>query len=295
MFGRGLAAAGRAARALAVATGGASAEVEVTRQACARAAAGGWLRGFASNSIDSFNVHKDFDGKNTGTEKWDYTEANRKIVDNMLSKYPTNWRQSAMIPMLDIAQQQSGGWLPLSAMNRVAEILGVPEIRVYEVATFYSMFNRTPGGKYHVMVCGTTPCRLQGAQSIEHTISEHLGINMGETTSDGMFTLAEMECMGACVNAPMVCIADFSNGVEGFSYEYYEDLTQDDMRKILDQIKRGEKPKTGSQYRSKAEPAGAIVNRGEKWVPMQGHTTLTGDPPGPRCRDLDAPPPPPPK
>ncbi|KAI7842350.1 hypothetical protein COHA_003990 [Chlorella ohadii] len=207
-----------------------------------------------------------------------------------MSRYPTNYKASAVIPLLDLAQQQNEGWLSLAAMNRVAKILDMAEIRVYEVATFYTMFNRSKMGKYHVMVCGTTPCMLQGAKGIYKALKEHLGIDYGQTTPDGMFTLGEMECMGACVNAPMIAIADYTKGVEGFSYNYYEDLTPEDTIKIVDTLKKGGKPKVGSQHRLKAEPAGAVANG--KWVPSKPGAdglTLQGEPPGPYCRDLDAP------
>ena len=109
--------------------------------------------------------------------------------------------------MLDLAQRQQG-WLPLSAMNKVAEILKMPQMRVYEVATFYTMFIREPIGKYHIQVCTTTPCWLQNSDGIVKTIEKHLGIHMGQTTNDKLFTLSEVECLGACVNAPMVQIND---------------------------------------------------------------------------------------
>jgi NADH dehydrogenase (ubiquinone) flavoprotein 2 len=221
--------------------------------------------------------------------QFDFTPANYKLVDEILSRYPTNWKQSAIIPILDLAQQQNDGWLSLAAMNRVAKVLDMAEIRVYEVATFYTMFNRSKMGKYHVMVCGTTPCMLQGAKGIYKTLKEKLGVDYGQTTPDGMFTLGEMECMGACVNAPMIAIADYTKGVEGFSYNYYEDLTPDDVVGIVETLKKGGTPKMGSQHRSKAEPAGAVVNG--KWVadmPGPEGQTLMGTPPGPYCRDLDA-------
>jgi len=205
-----------------------------------------------------------------------------------VSRYPSNYKSSAVIPLLDLAQQQNKGWLPLAAMNKVAEILEMAPIRVYEVATFYTMFNRSPIGKYQVMVCGTTPCRLNGAEKIEKAIKDHLGIRVGQTTKDGMFTLCEMECMGCCVNAPMICVADFSNGVEGFSYNYYEDLTTKDAIGILESLQKGEKPKVGSQHRDRAEPAGSVQD--DRWVPgkLSQRTSLLGEPPGPRCRDLAA-------
>ena len=142
------------------------------------------------------------------------------------------------------------------------------------------MFNRSKIGKYHVLICGTTPCRLNGAEKIEKALVDHLGIHIGETTADGVFTLGEMECMGACVNAPMIAVADYSKGnVEDFSYIYYEDLSAADAIKIVDTLKKGEKPRVGSQYREKAEPAGAMIN--SKWVPKDGAKTLMGTPRGP--------------
>lgn len=128
--------------------------------------------------------------------------------------------------------------------------------------------------------------RLQGAQRIESALVKHLGINLGQTTPDGMFTLGEMECMGACANAPMITIADYTKGVEGFKYNYYEDLTPEDTINIIETIKKGGTPKVGSQHRTKAEPAGCVAN--DKWMPSEGMQTLTGTPPGPYCRDLDA-------
>lgn len=192
--------------------------------------------------------------------------------------------QSAAIPLLDLAQQQNGGWVPVSAMNKIASILEVAPIRIYEVATFYTMFNRQPVGKYHVMVCGTTPCMLRGSRDIEAALAKHWGIAKGETTADGMFTLGEMECMGCCVNAPMIVVADYTGGVEKFTYNYYEDLTPDSVVKLVDQLKAGGTgaiKKLGSQMRDKAEPFG-------------GQTTLTEPPPGPYCRELKPHPPPPP-
>ena len=124
-----------------------------------------------------------------------------------MARYPDNYKASAVIPVLDLAQQQNDGWLSLAAMNGVAAVLGMAPIRVYEVATFYTMFNRSKMGRYHVMVCGTTPCMLQGAKGIYAAIKGHLGVDYGETTPDGAFTLGEMECMGACVNAPMIAVA----------------------------------------------------------------------------------------
>lgn len=237
---------------------------------------------FSTNSTDVFNIHKDTPDNNASIE-FDYTEPNYKAVNEIIARYPPNYKQSAVIPLLDVAQQQNKGFITLAVMNRIAKILEMPPIRVYEVATFYTMFNRTKIGKYHVMICGTTPCRLQGAQKIEEAVTKHLGIQIGQTTSDGWFTLGEMECMGACVNAPMVAIADYTKGVDGFTYEYYEDLTPEDSVKILEQLKAGQTPRAGSQHRSKAEPAGAVY--GGKWHPQKGVETLSKIS-GPYCRDL---------
>lgn len=182
-----------------------------------------------------------------------------------------------MIPLLDLAQQQHGGWLPISAMNKIAQLLGMAPIRVYEVATFYSMFNRTKVGKYHLLVCGTTPCRLRGSCDIESALLKHLGVDRNEVTSDGMFSVGEMECMGCCVNAPMIVIADYTKGAEGYTYNYYEDLTPKRVIEIVEMLKRGESPPRGTQNpaRSNSAPAG-------------GPRTLLCEPKPPPCRDLDA-------
>jgi NADH dehydrogenase (ubiquinone) flavoprotein 2 len=128
-------------------------------------------------------------------------------LNAIISKYPTQYKKAAVLPALDLAQRQHG-WLPLSAMNKVAEILEMPRMRVYEVATFYTMYNREKIGTYHIQVCTTTPCELCGAQEILRAIENHLGIKAGETTQDNLFTLSEVECAGACVNAPMMAIND---------------------------------------------------------------------------------------
>lgn len=165
------------------------------------------------------------------------------LVHKILERYPPNYKRSAMIPLLDVAQQQNKGYLSVQVMNKVAEILEVAPIRVYEVATFYSMFNRVKTGKYHVMVCGTTPCMLRGARDIEAALSEFMGVKKFENTPDGIFTLGEMECMGSCVNAPMIAVADYSDGVQGYSYNYYEDLTPADAVAVVKALKNGQKPR----------------------------------------------------
>ncbi|RXN25162.1 NADH dehydrogenase [ubiquinone] flavo mitochondrial [Labeo rohita] len=155
-------------------------------------------------------------------------------VEAIINNYPEGHKAAATIPVLDLAQRQHG-WLPISAMNKVAEILGVAPMRVYEVATFYTMFLRKPVGKYHIQICTTTPCMLCDSDSILEAIQNKLGIKVGETTADKLFTLTEVECLGACVNAPMVQIND----------NYYEDLKPSDMEQIIDELKAGRVPPPG--------------------------------------------------
>lgn len=124
-----------------------------------------------------------------------------------MSIYPEGHKRAAMIPLLDLAQRQHG-WLPISAMHKIADILDLPNMRVYEVATFYTMFMRKPTGKYHIQVCTTTPCWLRGSDEVLDACKKKLGINVGETTKDMKFTISEVECLGACVNAPMFAVND---------------------------------------------------------------------------------------
>jgi len=188
-------------------------------------------------------VHRDTPENNPNTP-FEFTAENMKRIEVILTNYPDGHKAAAVIPVLDLAQRQHG-WLPISAMNRVAELLGLSKMRVYEVATFYTMFNRSPIGKFHIQVCTTTPCMLCNSTGIVNTVKEKLGIQVGETTSDGLFTLTEVECLGACVNAPMMQIND----------NYYEDLTEKDTEFILDELKAGRTPKAGPySARFAAEP-----------------------------------------
>jgi len=178
-----------------------------------------------------------------------------KRAEAIISNYPEGHQAGACLPLLDLAQRQNDNWLPISAMHKVAEMLKMPRMRVYESATFYTMFNREPVGKFFVQVCTTTPCMLGGAGSdvIVKAIEENLGISLGHTTEDGMFTTLEVECLGACVNAPMVQIND----------DYYEDLTVEDINRILNDLKAGKKPKPGPQsgqgHRFACEPKGGLT------------------------------------
>lgn len=189
--------------------------------------------------------------KNNQEVPFEFTKTNKERIDALISNYPAGMQASAVIPALDIAQRQHGGWLPISAMNAVAKLLDMPKIRVYEVATFYTMFNRDPVGKYHVQVCTTTPCMVCGAYDIMDAVVKNLGIENGGTTADNLFTLTEVECLGACSNAPMIQIND----------EYYEDLDIGDVDKILNALRRGETPKPGPQSaRAGAEPLGELTS-----------------------------------
>lgn len=176
-----------------------------------------------------------------------FTPESEALAKTHIAKYPPGRQQSAVMPLLDIAQRQNGGWLTDQTIRYIAEYLGMPEIRVWEVASFYTMYNLQPVGRYHVQVCTTTPCWLRGSAEVVEACEKHLGIKVGETTKDGLFTLKEVECLGACVNAPMMQVND----------DYYEDLTAETTVKVLKALAAGEKPKPGPQSgRKTSEPAG---------------------------------------
>ncbi|HYD65350.1 NADH-quinone oxidoreductase subunit NuoE [Azospirillum sp.] len=176
-----------------------------------------------------------------------FNPENMERAKRIIAKYPEGRQASACMPLLDLAQRQNDNWLPRVAMDYVADLLGMPRIRVYEVATFYTMYNKTPVGKHMIQVCTTTPCWLRGSDDIVATCEHKLGIHVGEVSDDGQFSLHEVECSGACVNAPVVQIGD----------DYYEDVSPEHMEKIIDALKRGETPKAGSQIgRRSSEPVG---------------------------------------
>ena len=188
----------------------------------------------------------------------DFDFKSKKKVKDILSRYPANQARSAIMPLLDLAQRQVGeegrnakkpygGWIPRAAMDKIAEIVGQPPIKVYEVATFYSMYNLAPVGKHFIQCCTTTPCWLRGSADIVKTCEKELGIHVGESTKDGNFTLIEVECLGACVNAPMVQIND----------DYYEDLDPKIMKGMLDKLKAGKKIDKGSQIKRKGSMSAA--------------------------------------
>ena len=175
-----------------------------------------------------------------GSFAWSPESAEK--AKTILSRYPAGRQQSASIPFLDLAQRQVGaetntqGWLPVPVIEFVARELGMPYMRVYEVASFYTMFNLAPVGRYHVQVCGTTPCLLAGSDEVMKACKNR-GLVKGKTTPDGLFTLTEVECLGACANAPMVQIND----------DNFEDLDYDRTTAILDALAQGDSPKPGSQ------------------------------------------------
>lgn len=179
-----------------------------------------------------------------------FSPENQDAARQIIAKYPAGRQASALLPLLHLAQRQNGGWLTMPALDYIAELLEMPSIRVYEVATFYTMFRLRPIGRYHIEVCTNLPCWLRGSDEILETCRRKLGITVGETSTDGLFTISEAECLGACVNAPMAQIGD----------DYYEDLSPESMEKILHALAGGEKPKAGSQIgRHGAEPAGGLT------------------------------------
>jgi NADH-quinone oxidoreductase subunit E len=185
-------------------------------------------------------------------KEFSFSKDNLVWAKEQVKKYPEGRQASAVIPLLWRAQEQAGGWLPEVAIRYVADLLGLAHIRALEVATFYTMFNLSPVGKFHVQLCGTTPCRLRGADDLEKICRKRIG-EQGELTADGKFSWVEVECLGACVNAPMVQI----------SADYYEDLDAESFGKILDQLAAGKKPKPGPQVKRQLS------------APMGGPTTLT--------------------
>ncbi len=189
-------------------------------------------------------------GKQWGKFAWN--AANAKAAAEIVARYPAGRQASASIPFLDLAQRQVGletgtqGWLPIPVIEFVARELDMPVIRVQEVASFYTMFNLSPVGKFHVQVCGTTPCMLRGSDDVLEACFKR-GLKKGHTTADGLFTLTEVECLGACANAPMVQIND----------DNYEDLTEGSMGEILDALAQGKRPRIGPQVeRQTSAPVG---------------------------------------
>ena len=175
-------------------------------------------------------------------DNFEWSKDNFEKISNILKKYPSNKIQSAVIPLLDLAQRQNKGWLSKNSMEKVAETLSMSYIRVLEVATFYSMFNLEPIGKNFVQICRTTPCWLRGSDKLSKVAQEVCNAQIGETSDDKKFTVVEVECLGACCNAPMIQIND----------EYYEDLDEESFRQLLIDLKSNKPIKIGSQIGRKS-------------------------------------------
>jgi NADH-quinone oxidoreductase subunit E len=185
-------------------------------------------------------------------KEFTFTAENLAWAKTQIAKYPDGRQASAVIPLLWKAQEQAGGWLPQKAIEHVAGMLGMADIRVLEVATFYTMFNLEPVGKFNVQVCGTTPCVLRGADEIKKVCKRRIG-DEHHVTADGKLSWVEVECLGACVNAPMVQV----------NYDFFEDLTPENFEKVLDELQAGRMPKPGTQ-----------IDR-QFSAPVGGPTTLT--------------------
>jgi NADH-quinone oxidoreductase subunit E len=180
---------------------------------------------------------------------FEFTEANKAWAERELAKYPPGRRASAVLALLWRAQKQNGYWLPRAAIEKVAAMLDMPNIRVLEVATFYTMFNLAPVGRHYVQVCGTTPCMLSGSNDIKAVCRRRIG-EQGHVRPDGLFSWIEVECLGACCNAPMVQINE----------DYYEDLTSESFAKLLEDLAMGRPVRTGSQIgRVSSEPVGDLT------------------------------------
>ena len=181
---------------------------------------------------------------NIQPDEFKFTDDNLKLVDNIISKYPKENKKSAVMPLLYLAQKQNNNWIPLAAMKYIAKFLSMPYISVYEVATFYSMYNLAPVGKYFVQVCTTTPCLIRGADKIVKLCKEKISPNENEISKNGDCSWTEVECLGACVSAPMMQIND----------NYYEDLDEKSTIEIFDSLKKDKPLKPGS-YRGRKNTA----------------------------------------
>ncbi|KAL9582708.1 MAG: hypothetical protein Q9203_005379 [Teloschistes exilis] len=224
---------------------------------------------------DALQVHRD-SPQNNPSIPFEFNAINQKLIAEILKRYPPQYKKAAVMPLLDLGQRQHG-FTSISVMNEVAKILEMPPMRVYEVATFYTMYNRDPVGRFHLQACTTTPCQLGGCGSdkIMEAIESHLGVGPGSTTEDGMFTFSEVECLGACVNAPMVQIND----------DYYEDLTPESMVTLLKALQAsaeltgaagGTAGLTGESATGMGSSKGADRAQGERDVQAQHSRGYTG-------------------
>ena len=176
---------------------------------------------------------------------FEFSKVNLEETKKIIKNYPENKQQSAVMALLYLAQKQNDNWIPLAAMKYIAKFISIPYIKVYEVATFYTMYNLSPVGKYFFQVCTTTPCMIRGAYDIVNVCKKKISENENELSKDKACSWIEVECLGACINAPMMQIND----------DYYEDLDKEKIEKIINQIQKGEKPKPGSyRGRKNSEP-----------------------------------------
>ena len=176
---------------------------------------------------------------------FNFTSQNLIQAKKIIKMYPSNFKESSIMPLLSMAQEQNHGWLPKKAIEYVSNFIEVPEIKVLEIATFYSMYNLSPVGRFHIEVCTTTPCMLRGSDPMLDLCKKKLGLEIGGITEDGLFSLGRVECLGACVNAPVVKINE----------NYYEDLDSESLNKLLDSLKMNKKVKIGPQSKRKgSEP-----------------------------------------
>ena len=176
-----------------------------------------------------------------------FSPENQEKLTEIIKKYPKGRQASAVMPALDLAQRQNAGWIPREAIETIAELLDMPAIKVWEVASFYTMYNLEPVGKHVVQVCRTTSCWLRGADAVFEACKKHTGADVGKISEDGLFSSVEVECLGACVNAPMVQIND----------DYYEDLDPEKVENIIEKLRDGKEIKTGSQVdRLNSAPVG---------------------------------------
>ena len=173
-------------------------------------------------------------------ESFEFNNKSLEAAKKIISNYPNGKQQSAVMALLYIAQRQNDNWIPLSAMKYIAKMLEMPYIKVYEVATFYTMYNLAPVGSYFFQVCTTTPCMIRGAYKLVDVCKKKISEKESEITENGKASWMEVECLGACVNAPMIQIND----------DYFEDLNEEKLEKIIDQINKNQKPKPGS-YRGR--------------------------------------------
>ncbi|KAI1459282.1 thioredoxin-like [2Fe-2S] ferredoxin-domain-containing protein [Annulohypoxylon moriforme] len=218
----------------------------------------------SSRRSDTLAVHRNTPDNNPDLP-FKFSAQNEEVIAEILKRYPPQYKKAAVMPLLDLGQRQHG-FTSISVMNEVARILEMPPTRVYEVASFYTMYNRTPVGKFFVQACTTTPCQLGGCGSdvIVKAIKEHLGIKQGETTADGLFTFIEVECLGACVNAPMIQIND----------DFYEDLTPESTKQLLTALKESA---TSSGSKVKVPAPGPLSGR-QTCENSAGQTNLTSEP-----------------